>query len=715
VTPLVLAAVLWRAPAAVVVPNDATRSVALPPVAAPARLAFQARADYPRFAGSNLFLRVVVNGEAVGLMRDRRTSRLVETPATLDGALRRFAFGRWRVSYGPMFRPRDAVALDVTDLLRADGPNVVAFEHGPATSAGPTPLVVDGIRLESVPGRAAVAAPRPPDDTSPRVGFPTPPAFTVRHGAHRIDVAWDRAAVAVTTTVRGGTHEWTRDVVTTPTHVEVRDTIRNPGRDPIGLRIRHAVAADSPGVRLGGRTDPDVNDAYDPWNPTVFVPLGAGGVGLVAEDDVLRQQLHVDFDPSDGTAGLRTESFCLGAGEIATLAWSVYPTRAARYWDFVNTVRRDWGVDATVPGAYVWFRPDDVLAMDDAALAAALARERIAIASMWGGWLDPKRTERPAVIGFGSAVLGEPFASLRERIRAAVAKLHAARPGTTVLLYFDAQRDSRPDAPRRFADSVLRPVERVDWGRRYTPSWSMVPTGENSFGRALGDVAAAMRALGADGLYWDEMDAVDYETSRTTTAPSDGRTCELDADGRVVRRLGLANLLSDAVKRRLAAGGALLGNSPPTTRALQRRLAMIEGQHNEAWATFAHLSTPLAYIGARRDFGAVVAQVDAGLLAAGTQLDYAYDPPRLFPLTPEYVQAGTVRGRERIVTTRSGTHGWTAGGGDVRAFHYDRDGRETAASWRTKRRRDGVFVRVRLAPGELAVIERDHAEPPAAR
>src|SRR2546426_7235942 len=162
--PLLLAAILW-------IPNGESRSVALPALDPPARLAFRARADYPRRAGSNLFLRLLVNGEEVGLMRDRRARRLVGEPPVFGPSLKPFDFGRWRIAYGPS--TTNELVLDVSDLLRPGMENVITFEHGPATSAGPTPLVVEDLRLERAENVAALRPrPAPPDWTTPRLALP---------------------------------------------------------------------------------------------------------------------------------------------------------------------------------------------------------------------------------------------------------------------------------------------------------------------------------------------------------------------------------------------------------------------------------------------------------------------------------------------------------------------------------------------------------------
>jgi hypothetical protein len=223
-------------------------------------------------------------------------------------------------------------------------------------------------------------------------------------------------------------------------------------------------------------------------------------------------------------------------------------------------------------------------------------------------------------------------------------------------------------------------------------------------------VPAAMRALGADGLYWDEIDCVDYRGPRLTEGVWDRRSCRLRPDGGVEKPVGLVNLLSDSVKLDYArAGGFVLGNGPPTTRQFQDRLdtRMVEAQHNDTWGAFAQLSTPLGYISARTDWDIVVAKIDEGLLIAGIPLDYPHGiVARMFPFTPEYIQAGTLRGRERIVTTRSGLHGWTAATGALKLYRYDASGKEHDAAWNVEEKDGGIFVQVELGPREAAVIER---------
>lgn len=711
---VLLAAVLWHTQAPIRVPSGETRSVELPAVSGPVRLVFRVHAEYWRPAGSNPLLRLHVDGREVGVMRDRRTARMTERA---DG-LPRFDLGRWRVPQGP--GPGDELAIDVSDLVSPDVPVRIEFECAPAGSLGPLPLVIEDVRLEYT-GATAGDVPPLPYWRTPRLSLPAPPRFDFDADRDRVQVRWRGERVEVATHVRSlgdGPFEHDRSVERFPDRIEVRDTLVNTGAYPINLTVRHSVPTTPVGTYLGGRLDPYDDSAYSPWNPTVFTPVGTGGLGLVAEDDVFRQQVYVDFDQGDDTPlGLRTSMLCLPPGERQTLVWSIYPVATPSYWDFINTVRADWRVNRTVEGSFVWFTPDAILAMPADRLHAALARQRTAFASLYGGWIDPLRKEKPPFIGFGTAVMRDEFVDYRRRIEQAIRRLKEARSGLKVLLYFDTQRDSSADAERRFADSLRLDEgahpDWVDWNGKFSRAWSMVPTSDNSFGRAMRDVAQAMRALGADGLYWDETDGVDFREPRITFGRPDGRSCGMDDIGNVGEPFGLVNLLSEAVKLEYAATGLVLGNVPPTTRRFTDRpdLRMVEAQDDRApWGPMAHLTTPLAYVGARRDFATARAKIDEGLLPVTAALDLEHDlTARLFPFTPEYLQPGTLRGRERIVTTESGVHGWRQCSGDVHAFRYDATGHEHAADWRVKRRKGGAYLRIRLQPDEAAIVECDRS------
>jgi len=143
---LLLAAVLWQAPAAVSVPNGETRTFDVPAVSGPARLVFRVHAEYWRPAGSNPLLRILVNGNELGLMRDRDSARVAGNPKRADG-LARYDVGRWRVSQGP--GPGDDLAIDVSDLVSPHAAVRIAFECAPAGSLGPMPLVIEDLRLEA--------------------------------------------------------------------------------------------------------------------------------------------------------------------------------------------------------------------------------------------------------------------------------------------------------------------------------------------------------------------------------------------------------------------------------------------------------------------------------------------------------------------------------------------------------------------------------------
>ncbi len=508
----------------------------------------------------------------------------------------------------------------------------------------------------------------------------------------------------------------------TPRRAVIADTITNLQPEaPLGLLVRHDVDLEAHGqaqVRLAGNPDPGVDDEYAPANPSVHVAEGAFGLGILCEDTVFRNQARLSAGQKPCRAGIRTEMLWLPPAGSRTLEWSVYPVASADYYDFANLVREDWGANFTAEGPWTFFDPDAVLAAPLGTLSAQLARLGVRYACSWGGWVDRRRD--PRRIGFGTGVMDPYWADYRERLRAAAQRLRAARPGIRVLLYYDTQRDTSEDGPERFRDSLLTdprgdPVS-TDWGGRYSLTYSMVATLDNSFGKAMLEVAARyLDELGADGLYWDEMECTGYGAPLVTFNRHDGCSCVLDpASWRVAHLAGVTTLLGES--HRLAVidlvrsrGGVILGNGPPCTRELLGRKVqrMVETQHNETWCYQGNLDTPLGYAGSRTDFGNWVRALNQATLLVGNRCDYGHEiSPLAFPFTPMELHRGYLLGRERILTVHDGAYGWPREAPLVLAHRFDRDGRRLPGDWATRYRAGECRTEVTLAEGEAAVLER---------
>jgi hypothetical protein len=519
---------------------------------------------------------------------------------------------------------------------------------------------------------------------------------------------------------QGPDYRLRRTVRFTPRKVEIADMLTNAHADaPLGMLVRHQTSLaglKDPIVRLAGNADPAVSDYYSPANPSIHVACGAQALGLLAEDDVLRNQAHLFCNQDPPAAGLRTEMLWLGPGESYTLRWSVYPVAGPDYYDFINLVRDDWGANRTVDGAWTFFHPDSILALPAEEIRRQFQRLGIRYACYCGGWVDGHRDRKR--IGFGAGVLDDYWADFRRRLREAAAKIHRAAPGVKVLVYYDTQRDTSEGSPQRFRDSWLTDPQgrqvATDWSGLYSHTWSMVATLDNSFGRAMLEAADRyLNEMRIDGLYWDEMENVTYGAPLLTYSRGDGHSCLLDLKNYTIQReVGITALLGEAhrlavidrVRRR---GGAVMGNGPPHTRAMLESGVprMVEIQHNEYFCFEGNLATPLGYMGSRSDFGNFARALAMPCLPVGTRADYAFDISRhLFPLTPIELHHGYTLGRERIVALHSGRYGWSGQRCLVQAWAYHADGTPAEADAVTYVAAE-ARTEVRLSPQEAIVLE----------
>jgi len=505
--------------------------------------------------------------------------------------------------------------------------------------------------------------------------------------------------------------------------VDIADTIINARPDTeLGLIVRNQVNLDGdPRVHLAGDPSASKSKYYAPANPSVYVAGADHGLGIICQDDVFRNQATLFYDAEENAAGVMTDKLYLPPGGQYTLRWSIYPVASNDYFDFINLVREDWGSNYTVVGPWAFFSPDTIIDTPAEELQQMLDRLDINYMVYCGGWVDWKNDNKEQkTIGFGTYVAqGDYWASFRQRLHDAIEKLHQVRPGVKCLVYFDTQRDSWPDAPDRYPDSRLVNAKgqqlSTEWGGRYSISWSVVATLENSFGKAMLEALDVyLDEIGADGIYWDEMELTAYGGPLITHNMSDGYSCMLDPETYTVdRQIGITTLLGEGhrlavIDKVRSQGGFVMGNGPTMTGDLLAKQVqrMVEVQHNDTWCYEGNLDTPLGYASGRMDFGNFVRGINLTALLVGTRYTYEHEiEPHIFPFTPIELHAGYLLGEERIVATHSGNYGWPGEQRLARVLHFDSEGKITGKDFPTTVG-DEASTKVDLAEGEMIVLER---------
>ncbi len=660
--------------------------------------------------------------------------------------------------------------VDVTDLIRSDADNIIRIQHtGSAALAksagGETPVYIGMMRLSTKTGKSLVAQAaeviaQPINCGEPSAGpavyeggvfnsgglqvtigsveytFETRISYPnggfnyleatpepTRQGQPEWHVSQKPGRRAALLLGEGPDYEFRREVTFGERRVDVADTIVNRHADVgLGLIVRDQVALQGDRrVHLAGDSSPWKNEYYSPANPSVYIAGPDQGLGIICQDDVFRNQATLFYDAEENAAGIMTDKLYLPPGGQHTLRWSIYPVASDDYFDFINLVREDWGSNYTVVGPWAFFNPDTIIDTPAEELKQMLDRLDVNYMVYCGGWVDWKNDKKEQkTIGFGTYVAqGDCWASFRQRLHDAIEKIHQARPGCKCLVYYDTQRDSWPDAPDRYPDSRLVNAKgqqlSTEWGGRYSISWNMVATLEDTFGKAMLDaVDVYMNEIGADGIYWDEMELTGYNSPLITYNMPDGHSCVLNSETHTVdHQIGITALLGEGhrlavIDKVRALGGFVMGNGPTMTRELLAKQVqrMVEIQHNDTWCYEGNLDTPLGYASGRMDFGNFVRGVNLASLLVGTRYTYEHEiEPHMFPFTPIELHAGYLLGEERILATHSGNYGWPGEQCLARVLHFDTEGKLTGKDFPTTVGAE-ARTKVDLAEGEMIVLER---------
>lgn len=675
------------------------------------RLSLEARIDWPALAGSNPWIIVSVNGHTVS-----RGDLLNKTDSfhLRDGTdLAWFDNGQWRIIYAPDF----SLALtdketrygadeanhpyrfvwDITRYVKP-GANELRIEHLQMLPQ-PDKLVLRNVTVEvgnfiQPPDTGGVApAPTGPLATITAARPPLTPlsaraqdgTITVRCGSRNFRVRtrmslpggkWREAAATGAPGWVAGPCRVSRQVTVREDHIKVADTLTNLSDQLIGVRIEHRAELREPAEAFyltGHKSFAPSSSVWEAAHPSAFAQMKAMGLGLVAEDDVFRVHVRSFHSPAD--VGLADDQLGLPPRSSVTLEWSIYPQLGGDYWSFVNAVRRNWDVNFTIPGAFVF----------------ATGMPRGLTGEQYAKWMRDRGLKYisgdiakypDGTYAHGTGITFAPEFVAAERDW--TTKMAAADPELVPFAYFHAQCCTEPDNRTKYADARLLD----DQGRQidYPHAFEIpiyVPTENNSYGRALWRyVDTLINGIGAKGIYWDEMSysVRTFAPCGPGGLPWDGHTVILNlATHEVTGKLSSVPLIMQSLSEKIVdhiqgQGLLFMGNSQAHTRTMMRRkLVRFVESGSYSRVLGAHLGCPLAlgnHASNREATHAESAQNVRELLQRGVLYYghyYSRDPAPwnytdvMFPITPERIGPGYVLGKERIHTAVSGRFGFPDG------------------------------------------------------
>ncbi|MGD9497335.1 MAG: hypothetical protein AB7Y46_13635 [Armatimonadota bacterium] len=723
------------------------------------RLSLEARIDAPRLMGSNPWLRIAVNG--TWLAEDALLNKLNEF-TTVGGTDLTWVRGdRFRILYSPDFEaaldPTNPYSvpggdpyrfvLDITPYVRP-GENTLVLEHLKVLEQ-PSTMVIRNVQVEvgrAIPPPRGEIAPAP---TGPLPTFvaqePRLVDMTVRldpgggivleAGGRSFEVAtrmslpggkWLQTPPAGTgkpiargaeasAQWPGGVWRVERTVRVLDDHVAVADTLTNTADTLQGLIVEHACSfSEQPAdVRIAGRPIRAAESrAYSPEHPSVYLRWPDCGLALLAEDDVLR--VHSTFFREPERFGLRDDRLGLAGGDSVTLEWSLYPTPAGDYWDFVNAVRRNWGVNFTIPGPFVFgagIRPGW-----EPVEYAQWMRARDVKITCGGIAKYPDGT-----YAHGTGILFAPEFVAGERDW--ITKMRTAAPETLPLCYFHCFCCTEPGGEQKYADSRLLNAAGEHVGYPYSYRLPLyVPTRENSYGKALwGFVDTILDTIGAAGIYWDEMSHSVLWWAEDMAW--DGVSVLIDPDTHeVIRTITSVPLITqplklDIIEHVRERGCFLMANTQAATRTMtQQKIVRFVETGSFSAVNETHLACPLGLGNHHGDDtpGDSAANCLGILRHSGLYYGHYYvrEPAQwnfyapMFPFTPVELREGMVIGEDRIATSVSGRFGFPDGAA-AEVYVVGADGLRVADPDVTEVVEDGKrLYEIRMPGDQFAIVVR---------
>ena len=480
-----------------------------------------------------------------------------------------------------------------------------------------------------------------------------------------------------------------RSISTDGTHIEIHDEVTNRTSSLVGIIMEDTLRTNSnpSKVWVGGREFETDKQLYNPANPSVFGQYGSTGIAIVAVDDLMRAQGKLGYHAATGLR-IWDDSLGIQGNQTVNLVWSIYPTPSGDYWDFVNTVRADWNANFTLKGPFSYephFSETENSSPKSADYYGKWAKDRGLKYIVNGNFTRFANGD----IAHGTAI---PLATNFPTIKKVFSKIRQGNSGAAPLIYFHPQVSTEPDAEGKFADSIA--AKKDGTGILYKNAQRLplfIPTLDDSYGRALQKTAESLIAMPElGGLYWDEMSISYPEISTSGMVYGsywDGSTVEINptTHALVGQRSSVALAVQPFILASLgklrSAGKVIVANTQPFTKTMldQHIPRFVEGKSTGDIAS-TNLGVPLVLgnMKAEKTAGDAIKNavncLNQGAIYFGWVERWTPNTPDFnqlqFPITPVYLRAGTIIGKERILTTKSGDYGW-ADGSSAKVYVFD--------------------------------------------
>lgn len=531
-----------------------------------------------------------------------------------------------------------------------------------------------------------------------------------------------------------GKYYWLRRTVQLMNHkIVINDEIENSMNVPLGCIIENRLKPSNKPFSLqlaGHKVDSAKTFLSCAENPTVFYGFNDCGIGIIVEDDIYRLQLILMY--AEDVVSLYTNQFGLAPEKSYTTQWSIYPTAYNDYFGFINNVRSEWGITPSVDGPFSFMSALSVNSMSKETLKKTLLNPGIKIIALhpWVNYYSivNELTEEDFIEVMQEAIKriknAAPDVKVLGMIHPAVLPHHK-----TSILYTDA-RIITNNNEHYFSEyySKIFLKEKFDKGWRIYYYYPQI--GNSHLEKLKKDIDLCIDKIGTDGVYFDEFNfAFRRRPARYSYDKWDNHTVDIDTIKFTIERklsdLGLITLTArrELVNYVIQKGGIVIANTAPATSSMQNLPIMrfVETSAPSDYCTNcskAHLTSPIG-LGyplyklspADRNLDYVMrdvyAKLEQGLLYFyyGTFKTNKNIINEFYPITPKQINVGTIIGKYKIITNRSGYYTWHDNYLCL-VYKSDRKRNDVVTESINSYTNDGIRVNVHLADQNIAVIKK---------